>query len=94
MTKTATGTWGGKRSGAGRPRVTLAQLVESRSFNPESDRHRRLLETDELPAEWEHLRELQDSYRRNCQCHSLGPVIHLARRFADDANGWGHGGQS
>ena len=66
--------------------MTLAQLVESRSFNAANSRHRRLLENDELPVEFEQLRELQARFRSNCQNHANGPVVHLARTFAAYAN--------
>lgn len=41
---------GGARSGAGRPRLTLAQLVKARRFDAHNPRHRRALLDDEFPA--------------------------------------------
>jgi hypothetical protein len=63
--------------------VTLTGLVASRTFNPESFTHRKLLLNEELsPAEpnYRRLSSLQHAYRRHW---GVGPdALHLARVFA------------
>ena len=83
---------GGRRPNSGRPRVTLAGLVASRTFNPESFTHRKLLLIEEIsPAEpsYRRLWSIQEAYRRYS---GVGPdAVFLARSFAsavrDDPDG-------
>jgi hypothetical protein len=81
MSKLGTKAKGGKRAGAGRPCTTLIELVRSRSFSAENWRHRRLLETEDLPADELGLLDLQRWYRqkRSCGC---GPSLRwIAQSF-------------
>jgi hypothetical protein len=71
---------GGKREGAGRPRLRLADIVAQGRFDPGSHRHRDLLEGDDLPAGVDaELRGCQDAFRR---APSASSRLFLARRFA------------
>ena len=74
---------GGARSGAGRPRLRLAQLVERRRFDAFNPRHRRALLEDELPAGMvPELRELAEAYRREAGSHGPAAASWIAQQFA------------
>lgn len=68
---------GGARAGAGRKRLTWAELLAERRFDWRNGRHRRLLEEEDLPADApEKLRELQERYR-----NPWGDRAWFARQF-------------
>jgi hypothetical protein len=71
---------GGRRVGAGRPPLRLADLLAEGRFDAGSGRHRRLLDVDELPdgADPE-LARLQSAYRL---APGASAALNLARRFA------------
>jgi hypothetical protein len=80
---------GGARPGAGRPRLTLAELVRSRSFDWQSRRHRRLLLEDEVP-DWLQERlealghgRLLGAYRTWQEMGNRAMAPGLAQTFAD-----------
>jgi hypothetical protein len=85
--------WGGVRAGAGRRRVTLAELVAERRFSAGNHRHRRALVEDELPEledveKLEQLRLLQDRFRSAHQRGARGYTSGLIKFFESVANGW------
>jgi predicted nucleic acid-binding protein len=79
---------GGTRSGSGRPRMTLLELVRSASFRAENWRHRALLESEELPIDDPtipnllELRRLQDGYRLKKRCGVGASALWIARSFS------------
>ena len=80
MTKGGEFGHGGARPGAGRPRLTLAQLVEERRFDSRLPRHREALLRDELPADLApELRKLAEGYRRE---GGGAAAAWIAQRFA------------
>jgi hypothetical protein len=88
--KQATSSWGRKRAGAGRPRLKLADLIESQTFDPGRLSHQRALDADELPDriprvgedDLELLRELQKRYRASIGFGYGGPAVALARTWS------------
>lgn len=76
---------GGVRNGAGRPKTTLAALVDSGGFNWESRLHRQLLLEGDLSSthlNYNRLLMIQESYRR---CGGVGPdAVHVAKLFASE----------
>jgi hypothetical protein len=55
---------GGARTGAGRKRVTLAELIESGEWSWRNPTHRRRLEEEDVEGD-EGLEEVQELYRRH-----------------------------
>jgi hypothetical protein len=55
---------GGARTGAGRKRVTLAELIESGEWSWRNPTHRRRLEEEDVEGD-EELEEVQELYRRH-----------------------------
>jgi hypothetical protein len=87
--KQATSSWGGKRAGAGRPRIRLVDVIRAGSFDPLRASHRRALYDDELPKRvpgvkkknLERLREVQRRYRTVTSYGGGGYAIGVAQSF-------------
>ncbi len=76
---------GGSRAGAGRPKVTLDELVIERRFNARNARHRRALLLDELtlPADTERLDFLHRHAEAYHRALDRGSRAFLAQAFAE-----------
>jgi hypothetical protein len=72
---------GDARSGAGRKRVTLAELIESGEWNWRNPIHRRRLEEEEVEGD-EELAQIQNLYRKRIW-HGRTETSWWAQRFED-----------